>query len=136
MTTTLYVRTASVLSLLFAVGHTLGGRMAWSPVGETDVLSAMRTFRFDAEGVSRTYLDFYVGFGLVLSVYLVLQAVLLWQVGGLATVDRSQARPFIVTWLIGGVAATILTWTFIMPVPVYFWAAIDLSLTLALLAGR
>src|SRR5262249_54440319 len=43
MNATLWLRISSVVSLLFSVGHTLGGRKDWSPAGETDVLSAMRT---------------------------------------------------------------------------------------------
>ena len=76
MTTARLLRIASVISLLFAAGHTLGGSDAWSPLGETEVLKSMRSFRFDVFGVSRTYLDFYLGFGFTLSVYLLLQAIL------------------------------------------------------------
>jgi len=47
MTTSLLLRVASIISLLFAAGHTLGGRNAWSPAGENNVLQAMRTVRFD-----------------------------------------------------------------------------------------
>jgi hypothetical protein len=65
----LLLRVTAVITLLFAVGHTLGGIHSWSPGGETEVLRAMRTFHFDAEGASRTYLDFYRGFGFMLSTY-------------------------------------------------------------------
>ena len=70
------LRITSLITLIFAVGHSLGGVDSWSPVGETEVLKAMQTFRFDTGGVSRTYFDFYLGFGFILSVYLLLQAVL------------------------------------------------------------
>ena len=63
------LRVTAVIMLLFGVGHTLGGIHSWSPGGETEVLRAMRTFHFDAEGASRTYLDFYRGFGFMLSTY-------------------------------------------------------------------
>lgn len=33
MTTTLLLRIASVISLIFAVGHSLGGLRKWSPMG-------------------------------------------------------------------------------------------------------
>jgi hypothetical protein len=33
MSTSLLLRIASVISVLFAAGHTLGGRKAWSPQG-------------------------------------------------------------------------------------------------------
>ena len=136
MTATLMLRLASVLSMLFAAGHTLGGRRSWSPIGESEGLTAMRTFRFETMGVSRTYLDFYLGFGYTLSVFLVMQAILLWQVGTLAKTDRLQARPLIVTFLLASIASGVLTWEFIFPVPVYFGATVTACLGLALVAGR
>jgi hypothetical protein len=38
----------------------------------------MKSHHFDAMGFSRTYWDFYYGFGLVISGYLLVQAVMLW----------------------------------------------------------
>src|SRR5262249_61551476 len=100
MTTTVLLRVASVLSVLFAIGHTLGGRKSWSPIGESDVLQAMRTFAFDIGGARRTYLDFYLGFGFTLSVFLLMQAVLLLQLARLAGTDASSARPLFVPVLV------------------------------------
>jgi hypothetical protein len=45
---------------------------------------AAREFRFDAMGTSRSYLEFYLGFGYVISVLQLAQAVLLWQLAGAA----------------------------------------------------
>jgi hypothetical protein len=99
-------------------------------------LTAMRTFRFETMGVSRTYLDFYLGFGYSLSVFLVMQAILLWQVSTLAKTDHLQARPFIVTFLLASIAGGVLTWEFIFPMPVYLGSTITVCLGLALVAGR
>ena len=63
------LRIAAVISLIFAIGHTLGGLKGWSPLGDTDVLTAMKTFRFDVQGVNRSYYEFYRGFGFLLTVY-------------------------------------------------------------------
>jgi hypothetical protein len=63
MTTAILLRITSVISFLLAAGHTLGGWSSWSPVGDTDVLTSMRTFQFQTVGVTRSYLDFYRGFG-------------------------------------------------------------------------
>jgi hypothetical protein len=54
---------ASIISLVFTMGHTLGGRQEWSPMGENEVLRAMTTVRFDIMGANRSYLDFFMGFG-------------------------------------------------------------------------
>ncbi len=136
MTSTLLLRVASVISLLFACGHTLGGRRSWSPMGESDVLAAMRAFRFETMGVTRSYLDFYRGFGFTLSVFLLLQTVVLWQLGTLAKRNGGQERPMVWSFLIASLASTALTWRFIFPMPVYFWAAIIACLGGALALGE
>jgi hypothetical protein len=132
----LFLRAASVLTLLFAAGHLLGGKDSWSPVGETDVLRAMRSFHFDAGGADRTYLDFYLGFGFTLGVYLLLQTVLLWQLASIAKTDPLRARPMIASILVALIASAALSWMFILPVPAISFAVIAACLALALLLSR
>ena len=126
----LLLRVTAVITLLFAVGHTLGGMHSWSPAGETEVLKAMRTFHFDAEGASRSYLDFYRGFGFLLSTHMLLEGILLWQLAPLAQVNAKQVRPMIAAIFLAAVAGAILSWEFIFPLPVAFF-----SLTAVLLAA-
>ncbi len=84
MWTMVLLRIAAIISVLFTAGHTLGGMERWSPMGENDVLKAMTTVRFDTMGANRSYLDFYMGFGWSISVAMLLQSVLLWQLASLA----------------------------------------------------
>lgn len=120
MTTTLLLRIASVIALLFALGHTLGGLKKWSPMGDNDVLKAMTSVHFDVMGTSRSYLDFYMGFGWSLSVALLLQAVLLWQLAYLARADSTRARPVIAAFALATLASGMIAWFFILPVPALF----------------
>ena len=53
MTTTLLLRIASVISLIFGAGHTMGGLRKWSPMGDNAVLRAMTDVRFDTMGANR-----------------------------------------------------------------------------------
>lgn len=69
-------RISSVLLLLFAAGHTLGFRKTDPKWGIDSVVRAMRSVRFDAQGFSRTYWDFYVGFGLFVTAFIVFAAIL------------------------------------------------------------
>jgi hypothetical protein len=133
---TLMLRIASVVSLLFAAGHTLGGRKSWSPTPDNDVFQAMKSFRFDVGGMSRTYADFYVGFGYCLAVFLFLQAVVLWQLATLAKEDSIDLRPLTGSFFVASLLIALLSWKFILLVPVLFSAVIALSLGLAFLAGR
>ena len=125
------LRIASILSLLTAAGHTLGGRSSWSPAGENDTLRDMRSFHMDVFGVSRTYHDFYIGFGYSLSIYLLLQAVLLWLLASLAKRDLESVRPFIAAFLFASVALVIVSWIFIFPVPAAFSASVTVCLAVA-----
>jgi hypothetical protein len=128
------LRISSVISLFFAVAHTLGGvQQSWSPNGETAVLASMRTFRFDVMGVSRSYLEFYRGFGFLLAIYLVLQAVLLWQLGTLARADSALARPLIRSFFVASLPIGVVSWAFLFPMPVYFDAALTACLAWATL---
>jgi hypothetical protein len=133
----LLLRIAAVITFLFAAGHTLGGVHSWSPGGETEVLKAMRTFRFNAEGATRTYLDFYRGFGFLLSTSMFLQGVLLWQLGTLAQANATQARPMTAAILLASVMGAILSWEFIFPLPVAFFCLVAVLLAASYFAtGR
>jgi hypothetical protein len=129
------LRITSIISLLFAVLHTIGGADSWSPVGETDVLRAMRSYHFNAGGVSRTYLDFYLGLGFSVGVFLLLQAVLLWQLAALARADSIRIRPMVVSFIVASLACAFLSWKFIFVVPAIFSVVIAALLGLAFYAA-
>jgi hypothetical protein len=134
MKAALFLRIAATLSLIFAAGHTAGGLKSWSPAGETDVLRQMAAFHFNASGVSRTYLDFYLGFGYFIGAYLFLQAVVLWQLASVAKSNPVQARPFVVSFLAAAIVSAVLSWAYIFVVPVVFSAVIAVFLAAALYA--
>ena len=129
------LRIASILTLVLTAGHTAGGFSSWSPGGETEVLRAMRSFHFDVMGASRSYLDFYLGFGFINSIYLITQAVVLWQLASMARFDPIKVRPLIGTFFVASVASVFLCWRFIFLIPVISFAAIAVCLGLAYLAA-
>jgi len=131
LTPTLFLRIASGLIVLYAAGHAMGGADSWSPPGETDVLQSMRTFEFDVMGATRTYLHFYVGFGVYITVLLLLQAILVWQLASLASVDPHRARPLVATLSLGSMIGTFVVWRFIFAVPALFSLACAACLTIA-----
>jgi hypothetical protein len=131
MTTAVLLRISAVISLLFTIGHSLGGTKRWSPMGENDVLKAMETVRFDTMGVNRSYLDFFMGFGWSLSVAMLLQSVLLWQLASLARSNAAQVRPMIAAFALATLAGGAIAWIFIFPVPALFSAALLIVLVAA-----
>jgi hypothetical protein len=124
-------RISSVLLLLFAVGHTLGFRQSDPTWGVDTLLGSMRSIHFDVQGFSRTYWDFYVGFGLFVSVFLVFAAVLAWQLGGLAPGTLALIRGPAWGLVICFAAVTILSWRYFFIVPIVFSILITLCLTAA-----
>lgn len=128
---TLWLRVSSIVSFLFAAGHTLGGFADWSPIGETDVLRSMRAFHFDVQGVSRSYMDFYQGFGWGGTVSLLLQAVLLWQLSRRAKDHPQLVRPLVVSFAVASAASTVVTWMYIFAVPGIFSTVLTACLVMA-----
>jgi hypothetical protein len=124
-------RIASVLLLLFAAGHTVGFLQIDPKWGVDSMIMAMRSIHFDVQGSNRTYWEFYVGFGLFVSVFLVFSAVLTWQLGGLPTGTLALMRGTVWALVIcfGGLA--ILSWRYFFIIPIAFSIAILLCLTAA-----
>jgi hypothetical protein len=124
-------RIASVLLLLFAAGHTVGFLQIDPKWGVDSMIMAMRSIHFDVQGSNRTYWDFYVGFGLFVSVFLVFSAVLAWQLGGLPAGTMALMRGTAWALVICFGAVAILSWKYFFIIPIVFSIAILLCLTAA-----
>jgi hypothetical protein len=137
MKASLLYRIASGLLVLFAIGHTLGFRQVDPSWRVDSTVGVMKSARFDVQGLSRTYWDFYTGFGLLVTVFLLFAAVLAWQLGG-SPKDVSPAMP-VVPWALAlcFLGVTFLNWQYFFVVPIAFSAAITICLILAAwVAGR
>ena len=129
MATRLLYRIAGVLILLFDLGHTAG--CPWSdPKWGVDTV-AMRSGHFQILGFSRTYWDFYVGFGLFVSVFLVLAAVLAWQLGAIPTQSLPLVRATAWALSLCFAAVTVLSWIYFFTIPIVFSAVITVCLLTA-----
>ena len=138
MKTSTFLRIASVITFLYFAGHTAG--MPWTPgqgPAELAVIEAMKTNHFAAMGSSRTYWDFYFGFGVIISVLQLVQAVVLWQLGALAKTDAARLRPIIATFLAAFIAIAILGWMYFFILPVIMATVIAICLAGAfVMAGQ
>ena len=135
MKASLLYRTASVLLILFALGHTLGFRRV-DPRWKLDsIIVALRSTHFEVQGLNRTYWDFYVGFGLFVMVLLLFTAILTWQLGGLPKDHLSEMR--LVAWSLAAcfVVVTFLSWKYFFIVPVIFSGVVAICLILAALVA-
>lgn len=131
MKASLFYRIAAVLILLFAVGHTIGFLQHDPSWGVDSLLASMKSIHFNIQGFSRTYWDFFAGFGLFVTVFLLFAAVLAWQLGGVATETLARVRVIAWGFAICFAAITVLSWKFFFAIPVVFSFLIAVCLVLA-----
>src|SRR5580692_3617344 len=129
MRASLFYRIAAVFLLLFDAGHTSG--FPWSDPKWGVDLGSMQTTHFYFMGFSRTYWDFYVGFGLFVSVFLLLAAVLAWQLGRLPPESLALMRGIAWAFALCFAAITGLSWRYFFSLPIAFSIVITLCLTAA-----
>jgi len=127
----IFYRIASVLVLLFAALHTFGFRQVDPKWGVDSLISLMQSIHFDIMGTSRTYWDFFVGFGLFFSVFLVFTAVLAWQLAGLPDQTLALMRGTAWALVICFAAVTILSLRYAFIIPIAFSILILLCFTAA-----
>jgi hypothetical protein len=131
MPASLFYRIASLLLVLFAVGHTYGFRQN-NPDWRADaVLDVMRSVHFDALGFNRTYWDFFSAFGFFFSVFLVFAGVLAWRLSSLPAETLARVRGIAWALAICFVALTALSWRFAFTIPIVFSALITVCLIAA-----
>jgi len=125
------LRTAAAVALLLGVGHSLGA--PWTPVvgpEERVVIETMKSHQFAVMGDTRSYWSFYVGFGWSISVYLIAQAIVLWQLAAQSKVDPYGIRPIVAVFLVATLLTGVIAWNYIVAIPVAFCAVLAVLLAL------
>jgi hypothetical protein len=137
MRTVLFLRIASVLTLVHAVLHTIGGVFGGAaPGAQQAAVTAMQINQFQVMGVTRTFWDFYMGLGLAGSVSMTVEAVVFWQLGSLAKTDALRLRPILATFLIGFLGVAVVSYRYFFVAPVITEILIALCLGLAIAFAR
>lgn len=129
MTTRVIYRIAAVLILLFDLGHTVG--YPWSDPSWGVDLGAIQSSHFKVVGFTRTYWDFYVGFGLFVSVFLLLAAIFVWQLSSVPAETRRLMRTSSWALSVCFAAVTVLSWMYFFTIPIIFSGVITLCLIAA-----
>jgi len=97
----IYLRAASLLTLLHAVLHTIGGVFGKPDPGPQQVaVAAMKANQFPVMGAIRSFWSFYIGLGLSVTIFLTVAAVVLWQLSSLAKTDSYRLRPIYAAFLL------------------------------------
>jgi hypothetical protein len=129
------LRSASILTLLFGIGHTLGypwtGSASPGLLAKVDEIRSMTTV---TQGFARSYWDFHVGFGLIISLTFLAQATLLWQLSSYAQTEPRSARAAAALFCGLYLAYLALDFRYFFWAPIVFCAAIAACLAAATLA--
>ncbi len=132
----IFLRIASVLTLFHSVLHTVGGVFGKPGPGvATSVAAAMRA-RFQVFGVTRSYSDFYMGMGLGVTIFLTMDALLLWILASMAKNDPVRLRPLIAVFALGYFAFAFNSYSFFFAMPVVFELIIVGCLVAAFVTAR
>jgi hypothetical protein len=117
--TTLFLRIASVLTLIHCVLHTVGGVFGTPKHGaeEIAVIEAMKSHRFDFLGSVRSYWDFFFGYGLFVTIALLVLSTFFWQLATFARTNPVWIRSVLVVFGLNFVGMTIVSWRFFFAGP-------------------
>jgi len=127
---TLY-RIAAVVILLFDIGHTIGFLQHDPSWGVDSLLASMKSTHFNIQGFTRSYWEFFVGFGLFVTVFLLFAAVVSWQLGSLPAETLARLRGIRWALAVCFVALTFLSFRYFFFLPLVFSALIAVCLIVA-----
>ena len=132
-----FLRVASVLTLIHSLLHTVGGVFGKPAPGVAAATDAvMRANQFVVFGVTRTYFDFLRGMGLGVTIFLTAEAIVFWQLGSLAKTDATRLRPMIATFMIAYLAFAVNSYTYFFAMPVIVEILIAACMGMAIVTAK
>jgi hypothetical protein len=125
MTATLLYRVAAVIFIVFAAGHTIGFLRFKPPNADgAAVFDAMTNVRLAVGNGKLTYNDFYRGFGLFCTAYLLFAAYLAWHLAGLAKSSPQAIGTLGAAFFVLQLASLVLSWIYFLPPPAVLSAVV------------
>jgi hypothetical protein len=133
MNSALFLRIASVLTLIHCVLHTIGGVLSKPRNGseEMAVIDAMKAHSFNIMGSMRTYWDFFFGYGLGVTLNLLIQGILFWMLASFVKTNSAAVRPVVALFFVYFVVLSFISFKYFFIAPVITEALIAGSLAAA-----
>jgi D-alanyl-lipoteichoic acid acyltransferase DltB (MBOAT superfamily) len=132
-----FLRIASVLTLIHSVLHTIGGVFGKPEPGLAAAAEAvMRANQFVVFGLTRTYFEFYRGLGLGITIFLTAEAIVFWQLGALARKDAVRLRPILATFMVAYLVFALNSYAYFFQMPVIVEALIAACLGMAIATAK
>lgn len=92
----IFLRIASILTLVHSALHTIGGVFGKPTPGAAAATDAvMRANYFHVLGVTRSYWEFYRGMGLGVTIFLTAEGLVFWLLASLANKHAFELRPIL-----------------------------------------
>jgi hypothetical protein len=127
MKATLLYRIAAVVLILFAAGHTFGFLKFKPPSPEgVAVRDAMDTVNLQVNSGKVTYGDFYRGFGLFCTAYLLFTAYIAWFLGGMAQTNPQAIGTMAWIFFALQLVSLALSWIYFLPPPIVLSAVVSI----------
>jgi intracellular septation protein A len=137
MRPTPWLRAASVLTLIHAILHTIGGVYGTPEPGPQQIaIDAMKANTFPVMGHTRSLWAFYHGMGLAVTIFLILEAVVFWLLGDLVRDSKTSLRDLLVVFVIGYMALAVNSLRYFFYPPVIVELLIAGCLVMAILSIR
>jgi hypothetical protein len=87
---------------------------------EVAVIEAMKSNRFEFAGATRSYWDFYFGYGLEAAAVCLVEAVLFWQLARIADSHPTLVRPAVALFVLANVGHALLMGRYFFTLPLVF----------------
>jgi Intracellular septation protein A len=137
MRPTPWLRAASILTLLHAFAHTVGGVYATPEPGPQQIAAeAMRSNTFVVMGHTRSMWAFYHGMGLAITISLIVEAIVFWVIGTLVRDSKADLRDLLVVFVIGYMALAVNSIRYFFYPPVIIELLIAGCLVMAILSCK
>lgn len=125
MRPTTWLRAASILALLHAILHTVGGVFGDPPAGSGEIAyAAMKSNTFMVMGHTRSYWEFYRGMGLGVTTFLTIESLVFWLMGNAIRNSDTDLRSVLAAFLIGYLALAVNSYRYFFAPPVFVELAI------------
>ena len=120
-------RVASALLWIFCVMHTLGGMLTRKSLGPASdaVFEAMKHVHFTFNGADVTWYGFWFGFGLTVSAFLALSALMAWKLETVSPEAWPQVSSIAWALVLTHLFNTVLSWQYFFAGPGVFGVLIS-----------
>jgi hypothetical protein len=137
MKPTHWLRAASILALVHAMAHTIGGVYGTPEPGPQQIaVDAMKANTFAVMGHTRSMWAFYHGMGLAVTIFLTIEAIVFWVLGTLVRNYKGDLRDLLVLFVIAYMALAANSLRYFFYPPVIIELLIAACLVMAILSIR